>query len=110
MRISDWSSDVCSSDLKCKELTANRAFRWFTRSRGGPGDCRRYATKAAGPRRIPSRFVRVAGMGGSVRFRIRPPNAILAKSEDVDVVLLTHAGGGRKIGRASCRERVCQYV
>jgi hypothetical protein len=34
-------------------------------------------------------------MGGSVRFRIRLPNAILAKSEDVDVVLLTHAGGGR---------------
>src|SRR3546814_9338731 len=27
MRISDWSSDVCSSDLACTQLSSNTAFR-----------------------------------------------------------------------------------
>src|SRR3546814_9584934 len=64
MRISDWSSDVCSSDLgRC--LAPRRP--------GGGG----------GARNPPARRKR-----GAVDFeRVR-----------------------RQIGRASCRERVCQYV
>src|SRR3546814_3246617 len=66
MRISDWSSDVCSSDLLVsvsEPFTFQLPQRWLT-----------------GVHRLVSH----------------------AKSNlGVD---------GRKIGRASCRERVCQYV
>src|SRR3546814_8351429 len=81
MRISDWSSDVCSSDL-CKL------------------------------------FERVAG-------RLHPTAEALLLKEELDEVFtrietfkrLAHdLSDGRRgsltveIGRASCRERVCQYV
>src|SRR3546814_3048442 len=62
MRISDWSSDVCSSDLQVG-------------TQGLPG--RRQAALAQGG----------ADAGGQVR-----------------------AVAQQEIGRASCRERVCQYV
>src|SRR3546814_10372559 len=73
LRISDWSSDVCSSDL-----------RQFIGQRVGP------------------------------RFRDRVPDL-----GGADLAALVAAGGGnhhlgiaalREIGRASCRERVCQSV
>src|SRR3546814_4513511 len=60
MRISDWSSDVCSSDL----LRERRRRRRFARS-----GCRPRRNRGSSP--VPS---------------------------------------PAKIGRASCRERVCQYV
>src|SRR3546814_1812881 len=67
MRISDWSSDVCSSDLD------------------GPGG-RRGRSRA--PRRRRGRVGSSGPAGGPA-----------------------HADApGDEIGRASCRERVCQYV
>src|SRR3546814_6189135 len=76
MRISDWSSDVCSSDL------IGRAGR-------GPG--RREAGGAPeGPRRV--------GEGG-------------ADAEDAPGRVEQDRSMPRvEIGRASCGERVCQYV
>src|SRR3546814_18093549 len=73
MRISDWSSDVCSSDLSAEPF--------------------RYADIAFNDRRE-RRF--------SIFFRADPPSR--AASHD--------RGRSRlpEIGRASCRERVCQYV
>src|SRR3546814_8491382 len=75
MRISDWSSDVCSSDLPTLRPLKTRPFRsvspsaatWSVRS----------ACRTAVFSRLISRL---------------PPSRRL------------------KIGRASCRERVCQYV
>src|SRR3546814_14309633 len=58
MRISDWSSDVCSSDLLSASVARGRA----ARRTGAPGPADR------------------------------------------------HGGHHRQLGRASCRERVCQYV
>src|SRR3546814_7609220 len=76
MRISDWSSDVCSSDL-CQSRRSNK---------GG---------------------IAVSG-------------EIILHGEDIYVQLGLGIGSGREvmfrrvagrqIGRASCRERVCQYV
>src|SRR3546814_7152036 len=79
MRISDWSSDVCSSDL----VLAIAFDLW----RG----LRRFATTARGvaERRIEGRFAQ--------RNRL-PELEPVAEAFD------------RKIGRASWRERVCQYV
>src|SRR3546814_10916915 len=83
MRISDWSSDVCSSDLAHRDPAGPRC-RLFD---GGHGQSRQ------GPQ-VLGRDFRSA--------RPRPAR---------------HAGHvhqfGRRseeIGRASCRERVCQYV
>src|SRR3546814_7042746 len=62
MRISDWSSDVCSSDLPPDILA-----------------------------RIEDSSLTAAGVVGNLAQRMQPR--------------LQH-----EIGRASCRERVCQYV
>src|SRR3546814_12095204 len=79
MRISDWSSDVCSSDLEGSR--ADSAFRLEIgrtgsssggSAHGGVGGARR-----GGDRR------------GARGLAVRPRG---------------------QIGRASCRERVCQYV
>src|SRR3546814_20336343 len=80
MRISDWSSDVCSSDLGNP-----RAFRPCAQ------DC---------PYR-PREW-----RGGRYRVGARPGwrrSARPTRREDP-------GGWCRQIGRASCRERVCQYV
>src|SRR3546814_16435838 len=80
MRISDWSSDVCSSDLTC--ATWPRC-----RTRGSSSaPCRR--SSAAWGR---SRCVRWRGCTKCPE-RARPVHAAV------------------EIGRASCRERVGQYV
>src|SRR3546814_18420822 len=75
MRISDWSSDVCSSDL---ELVADDAVP----RRSGAGDQRRLVDP------------RLGREGGAAVWQ-----AHAASSE-----------AGQELGRASCRERVCQYV
>src|SRR3546814_10367304 len=81
MRISDWSSDVCSSDL---------ADIW-TVMRHADGPLTSYYLLAALDRRIDTE--------GHI-LRVPREQAVF-----VDIFLRTF-----KIGRASCRERVCQYV
>src|SRR3546814_3607784 len=71
MRISDWSSDVCSSDLV----------------RLGPRDAQSFA---------------IACAAGGGRGNLQHAGQILP-GQAVGV-------GHDEIGRASCRERVCQYV
>src|SRR3546814_12180298 len=84
MRISDWSSDVCSSDLT---EAAGDAGGWTL----GVFVLVRNADAAA-------KTVTVEGMA---------PLSVPAAGEGVIPVPLKHFG---EIGRASCRERVCQYV
>src|SRR3546814_18234852 len=105
MRISDWSSDVCSSDLP------------------GPRAGRRLGVRDVGL---------IAAMNLPwVPVRRRPRVAILATGDEVvmpgeplgpsqivssnglALSAFVRACGGApllQIGRASCRERVCQYV
>src|SRR3546814_959016 len=71
MRISDWSSDVCSSDLCPQRLPAT----------GWPAD-------AAAARSAP----------------VRRDNTVPSAAHR------PACGRQTQIGRASCRERVCQYV
>src|SRR3546814_1479346 len=81
MRISDWSSDVCSSDL---DVEAH-----------GAGD----------------------GVGDDQRRR-RQERLLCVRMNAAIEVAIARQHGGRiqvavddfQIGRASCRERVCQYV
>src|SRR3546814_2194152 len=75
MRISDWSSDVCSSDLERRSVAGHRRVRC--------GDQVVFDDESADP----------------------------AVAEDVgDLVGGEHEVDRHEIGRASCRERVCQYV
>src|SRR3546814_6159556 len=85
MRISDWSSDVCSSDLKTL----------FHRTKAGdcPADGISPGSRNT-PTRPPRRRWRAAF--ASVAHRRRPETATPSDRHE--------------IGRAACRGRECQYV
>src|SRR3546814_5014831 len=102
MRISDWSSDVCSSDLRAiLQLLKKGEYITFTpdgprgpRMRAGTGIVA--AARLAGVPVMPATY--------SVRRRR------LARSWDRFLIAWPFNRGVIQIGRASCRERVCQYV
>src|SRR3546814_15038305 len=128
MRISDWSSDVCSSDLqidarraaesvgakiergvididrngRCEaEIGAETAKTdiGFAGTNGREGEARRIARQAFG---IADRqpFQRLAAKGGhGLRPILEPAFAALGGDDDI-----------AEIGSAACRERVCPYV
>src|SRR3546814_2029019 len=77
MRISDWSSDVCSSDLLEK---------------------RRAALEGK---------VAVIKVGGATETEIEEKKF---RVDDAVAAVKAALEDGIEIGRASCRERVCQYV
>src|SRR3546814_5465184 len=87
MRISDWSSDVCSSDLDREDPRRFGAAR-----RAGDGDPE--------PGQGRDQFAAGTGRGGRDR-----PGPVGDRA-----VLLPAALAIDEIGRASCRARVCQYV
>src|SRR3546814_5947672 len=78
MRISDWSSDVCSSDLS----KANY-------------DAQQYALQIA---------------QANVVVAQRNLDDTVVRAPFSGVITTKAAQPGEKIGRASCRERVCQSV
>src|SRR3546814_11917735 len=83
MRISDWSSDVCSSDLR--ELFALLIFEADTAF---------------------DHFIEAQRV-----FRLETIHHLRLKSRiDLAVTQNLNQFFGDEIGRASCRERVCQYV
>src|SRR3546814_2608118 len=84
MRISDWSSDVCSSDLGSCERALDALQLQYPDYAGA----------------LEERFLRQAAL----RLEEAEYAELLADSVIGQEV---HAD---QIGRASCRERVCQYV
>src|SRR3546814_20177966 len=92
MRISDWSSDVCSSDLAPDGLIE-----------GPVGlDDKVMDSRLVGIDRDACHQIRMLNAGpgpGPIRPREGP-----AVGRDM------HRGIRQEIGRASCRERGCQYV
>src|SRR3546814_8713790 len=80
MRISDWSSDVCSSDLEHHQPKAKRRERPAKR---GPQDM--------------DLLVQPHACFGD----LEAPQPVAAGQSHIAL---------QQIGRASCRERVCQYV
>src|SRR3546814_11658330 len=103
MRISDWSSDVCSSDLR-GSLYGREADRV---------DGKPFLERSAGDRHQ-FRFI-VAPEDGAQYDDLTPVvRRLMVQAEKdlgtrLDWVAVDHFNTGQ-IGRASCRERVCQYV
>src|SRR3546814_20802798 len=108
MRIRDWSSDVCSSDLlPVLVVRADRVARVHRRSRMN--------IVAAPLRDEEGRLTGVSCYAGHFTSQAMsaPPDDIPVLGERVARVgsaLHFAPGGHAEIGRASCRERVCQYV
>src|SRR3546814_1059856 len=107
MRISDWSSDVCSSDLDSAILFRSPTERpqgWFGVVHADP-------QVPALPELIED-FSEASGaylVGGLIAGRgARPQWAGKAAEGSMSGVVFSEAQP--EIGRASCRERVCQYV
>src|SRR3546814_11815427 len=105
MRISDWSSDVCSSDLseasrleRLRRLASLRADADAARARaeGIMNDVYPKAVK-------PLAQVREGYARGGFLF------ADVQAAAD-NIIQMQAQWAEAKIGRASCRERVCQYV
>src|SRR3546814_15781955 len=109
MRISDWSSDVCSSDLLRTPLNAIIGFaQTIDREIWGPVGSPRYREYAQA----------IADSGQHLYVLIQ--NILDLSRHDAGVLELDERAvdPGREIvacrdmqiGSASCRERVCQYV
>src|SRR3546814_1139056 len=103
MRISDWSSDVCSSDLEktrgrvgCLQLRGEYMF-----VAEGKGGFRVYDVAAIANKGFSERIVTApfSKLGHNTHVKTRNATCMaLATNQPVN-----------QIGRASCRERVCQY-
>src|SRR3546814_21136742 len=95
MRISDWSSDVCSSDLgsspPCCEGADHASGRLMLKGRHA-------AIRPAAATRAAFDFTMLLLENAAMAqlCEILPPNPALSRRGE--------------IGRAQCRERVCQYV
>src|SRR3546814_3216126 len=112
MRVSDWSSDVCSSDLRVRRVdeptelqagdyvvalatVAPLAFTVFYR------------------RELPQMVALAAAVAGHERAEDLAQEALLRAHREWDRIGRYDKPGAwtrREIGRASCRERVCQDV
>src|SRR3546814_17478974 len=112
MRISDWSSDVCSSDLfdhiVCESTYGDQTRKQYTiRQRRTllQGEIRE-AIAAGGNLVIP-----VFALERTQELLLDIASLINAgRLPRVPVYIDSPLAGRAKIGRASCRERVCQYV
>src|SRR3546814_2043124 len=85
MRISDWSSDVCSSDLHAHQIVGDTQCLLAFVGNRQVRHCRGMARERLG--------------AAEADRELRD----LERVEEAETLLL-------EIGRASCRERVCQYV
>src|SRR3546814_4901550 len=99
MRISDWSSDVCSSDLY--GINPKTVQKW--RQRSSVEDA------PMGPKQRRSTVLSPEEEALIVAFR---KHTLLPLDDCLYALQATipHLTRSSQIGRASCRERVCQYV
>src|SRR3546814_12209372 len=102
MRISDWSSDVCSSDLpRFKDLIGQDAAHHFVPKHPKTADA---AFVAFFPPARCGRDLRTLRLTRAQNTGVGHPLSLahIAPAHDVQ-------SPDQEIGRASCRERVCQY-
>src|SRR3546814_2337863 len=97
MRISDWSSDVCSSDLRRRVSGLGRGEeRVLTHQRG---DVRHRIAQRNDEARV-----------GEQRDQSSQASEVIVVLREIATPLPQPQELADELGRASCRERVCQYV
>src|SRR3546814_15286183 len=120
MRISDWSSDVCSSDLCFARRGPRRARHCGLHPCGGGVDlsfCQLKARVSLDRRcasgadtiefRDDGRSPLVASLPGPIETGSSPSENLLLRIDDAQLTLIVKR---QEIGRASSRERGCKYV
>src|SRR3546814_9672363 len=93
-RISDWSSDVCSSDRVAIQTALNLTSPIIPKSLIG------FTTRQSVILEFAPTFVSII-MAGKVGSYITSSIGTMRVTEQIDAL---------EIGRASCRDSVCQYV
>src|SRR3546814_20323497 len=101
MRISDWSSDVCSSDLTAP---SHGAKCWTRRTSKPASGCSVCFETCRDPIAPPTNTM----VPLLSPHRDGAPNALPVGT--IGLAFCTGCISQEEIGRASCRERVCQYV
>src|SRR3546814_18747571 len=104
MRISDWSSDVCSSDLACSNAAKTAPFNPM---KANP---RLFSNSLYDKADIPATWIfsgasALAPWAGAANSNHRLAATLLMRCG-----LLPYPPRLARIGNASCGERVCQYV
>src|SRR3546814_3920543 len=123
MRSSDWSSDVCSSGLPARiaGLRLERVAEGMAEVEQGAAPARLVLVLADDARfrgyrmrdRVHPRLGIAREQRGAVRLAPREEFGIVDQPVFDDLGIARAGFSGRQrveIGRASCRERVCQYV
>src|SRR3546814_13870797 len=120
MRISDWSSDVCSSDLTAAEALGVNALLDAAEQFGGIVIAASHESVGhAWHGRVGIAFAAaVAGGRDAHKAGVQAILHIIFQDAVLDQDILLRRGAfvvdgkrsASEIGRASCRERVCQYV
>src|SRR3546814_18706487 len=119
MRISDWSSDVCSSDLALEaafdDMVIVAAVEIFDVQRD-PGGLGEAVEEMLHHLRVPF----ADALHGEIRLEHQPGTPgnvqrqagqrLVHRGIDADVAGYAALVAQRQIGRGSCRERVCQFV
>src|SRR3546814_6894941 len=99
MRISDWSSDVCSSDLRTTRSVklTDSGRRYYEECRQALAQLVEAQREVMGQQQVPSGTLRISIPTTYAHHRVLP-------------MLPAFRERFPQIGRASGRERVCQYV
>src|SRR3546814_19865579 len=100
MRISDWSSDVCSSDLPCH--TPMKLQDPMKTVKALVGDSAIKTDRCCGE----SGTLAVSRPDISTQVRFRKTEELAKNSAEIRAA--GYEGESQKIGRAECREGVCQ--
>src|SRR3546814_16418023 len=103
MRISDWSSDVCSSDLKAWQLIDAAGCRGLTIGGAMVSDKHCNLLINTGT----ATAADLENLGEEVRRRVKASAGI---TREWEIKRLGVPAGGAATGRASCRERGCEWV
>src|SRR3546814_7090616 len=103
MRISDWSSDVCSSDLT--------ALRFMGRAHDVKEGLAALKTAQNAFKRVSFDLIYARPEQSEAGWQAELEHALSSGTSHLSLYQLTIEPGTRfEIGSASCRERVCQYV
>src|SRR3546814_14155634 len=112
MRISDWSSDVCSSDLAGAAADPATALgtQALTLGMMDEGTKALNASQLAEAQERLGADISTGADADRTYVGIYTPSANLAPSLDLLAAVVKNPAFAPAIGRATCRERVCQYV